>query len=168
MKKISFLILIATLALVSCTDNSAVNTAFLKYGHRKGVVSITVPGFVVRFAAKFADLEREERQLLSSIDKVKVLTVEDNYLNEDIDLHAEFYNSINKDGRYEELLSMKSDDEKVTIYGKMVDEDVIKEMVVLVGGDDNALIYLKGHFSTQMINKVIDDSDYHDFMSLNF
>ncbi|NQU88007.1 MAG: DUF4252 domain-containing protein [Mariniphaga sp.] len=169
MKKIALLLLIVTFAFVSCTDNFAVNTAFVKYGHKKGVTSITVPGFVVRLAAKIGDLEDEERELLRSIDKVKVLSVEDSYLNEEINLHAEFYQNMNKHGQYEELLNVQDDDESVTIFGKMgEDNETIKEMIVLVGGDDNALIYLKGRFKASMLDKHIDFSDPGDFLSFDF
>lgn len=169
MKKLSLLFLIITFAFVSCTDNSAVNTAFIKYGHKKGVTSITVPGFVVRLAARIGDLDDEERELLSSIDRVKVLSVEDRYLNEEINLHAEFYNNMNKDGRYEELLHVMNSDENVTVFGKMGDDgEVIREMIVLVGGDDNALIYLKGHFKASMLDKHINFSNPGDFLSFDF
>jgi hypothetical protein len=36
-------------------------------------------------------------------------------------------------------VEVRGNDEDVTIFGKM-DEDVIREMVILVGGDDNVLV----------------------------
>ncbi len=169
MKKIVFFILIVPLVLVSCTDNPAVNHAFAKYSCRKGVTSITVPGFVVRLAARIGDLEKEERELLQSIDKVKVLAVENPHLNKEINLHAEFYQNMNKDGRYEELMHVSDDSESITIFGRMTEEDVIKEMVILVGGNDNTLVYLKGHFRAGMLNKYIHIHDRPDhFLSFDF
>lgn len=164
-----FFILILPLAFISCTDNPAVNHAFVKYGHRKGVTSITVPGFVVRLAARIGDLEKEERELLRSIDKVKVLAVENPRANEDINLHAEFYHKMNKEGQYEELMHVRDDHESVTIFGKMTEADVIREMVILTGGDDNVLVYLKGHFRADMLNKYIHVHERSNhFLSFDF
>jgi hypothetical protein len=168
MKKTVLLILIVPFIFLSCTDNPAVNHAFVKYGHRQGVTSITVPGFVVRLAARIGDLEKDERELLRSIDKVKVLAVEDPHWNEDLDLHAEFYQTINKDHQYEELMHVKNDHESVTLFGKMTDAGVIREMVILTGGDDNVLVYLKGHFRADMLNKYIHKHEGDHFLSFDF
>ena len=168
MKKIFYILIIMALASVSCTDNSAVNMAFVKYGHKKGVTSITVPGFVVRFAAKVGDLNREERELLRSIDKVKVLAVEDHQLNIEIDLHGEFYQKMNRNGEYEELFNVRDKDENVTIYGKMDGDEEIRELIVLVGGDENALIYLKGRFNAEMLNKHVKFGYPDNLLSFDF
>jgi len=53
------------------------------------------------------------------------------------------------------------------IFGKM-NENVITEMVVLVGGDDNALIYVKGEIDPKMINDVVKISDKDRLFSFNF
>jgi len=169
MKKLLILLFAASLTLASCTDNPpGVNKAFLKYGHKGGITSVTVPGFVIRLAASFADIEDEEKELLRSIDKVKVLAVDDHYLNEEIDLHGEFYNSINRDGEFEELLAVRDASENVTIFGKMDDRDIIREMVILVGGDDNALVYIKGRLDPRLINEQIDCRGPDDFLSFDF
>jgi|WetSurMetagenome_2_1015567.scaffolds.fasta_scaffold112273_2 hypothetical protein len=154
MKATIFSIFVLSLLFVSCTENAGVNKAFLKYGSEDGVTSITVPGFVIRLAASLADMTDEERELLRSIDKVKVLAIEDHKLNKVIDLHQEFYSNINKKGEFEELLTIRDKGENVTVFGKMEGEDIIKEMVVLVGGDDNALVYLKGHIDPDLLNEI--------------
>lgn len=144
---------VAVLVMGSCTTNPEINKAFVKYSHRKGVTSISVPGWVIGLASSFADLSEEEKDLLDGIDKVKVLAVENDELNERINLHEEFYKGINRNGDFEELLTVRENNENVTIFGKM-DENVIREMVILVGGDDNALVYIKGEIAPEMINNV--------------
>jgi len=167
MKRIFLILIAAALFLVSCDDNPGVSKAFSKYGHERGVTSITVPGWVIGIAAKFGDLDEDERELLYSIDKVKVLSIEDNSLNSHINLHQEFYTKINVKHDFEELLTVNNQNENVTIFGKM-DGEVIREMVILVGGDDNALVYLKGEIKPELLDNKINLSNPDRLLSLDF
>jgi len=89
-------------------------------------------------------------------------------LNAEINLHEEFYSKIRENNNYEELLVVRDDHESVTIFGVM-DEKVIKEMLILVGGsDDNALVYIKGNISPDILNDQIDLSEPDRFLSLKF
>lgn len=47
-----------------------------------------------------------------------------------------------------------------------MDEDVIKEMVILVGGDDNAMIYVKGEIRPELLNDRIDLANPDKFLSM--
>jgi hypothetical protein len=60
-----------------------------------------------------------------------------------LNLHKEFSTKINRKNDYEEFLSVRDDTDDITIFCKM-DENVIKEMVILVGGDDNVDDLCKG------------------------
>lgn len=164
MKKVILFTVLSLFILVSCDTNPGVSEAFSKYSHEDGVTSITVPGWVIGIAANIADLSDEEQELLESIDKVKVLAIEDDELNARIDLHEEFNLKINQNKDYEELLTVRDDNESVTIFGKMT-EDVIREMVILIGGDENVLIYLKGEIKPEMINNVAGLSRSENLLS---
>jgi hypothetical protein len=118
-------------------------------------------------AANFGDIEKNERELLHAIDKVRVLVVEDEDLNARVNLHKEFCTKINRNNDYEELMSVKDENDNITIFAKM-DESVITEMVILVGGDDNAMIYVKGEIDPELLNDQIKISDKDKFLSLDF
>jgi len=166
--KYSSLILIAFfLILTSCDYNPGVSEAFTKYRFRDGVTTITVPGWVIGLAARYGDLNRDEREILESIDKVRVLAIENDDLNNRINLHEEFQSQINRRHDYEELLTVRDEKDNVTIYGKM-DENVIHEMVILVGGDDNVMIYLKGEIRPELLNDKINLSDPDKFLGMKF
>ncbi len=167
MKKIYFILIATLFVLSSCEYNPGVSEAFTKYRFKDGVTTITIPGWVIHLAASFGDLEENERDLLENIDKVRVLAIDNDDLNSRINLHAEFENQINRHNDFETLLTTKSDDEDVTIFAKM-DDNVIHEMVVLVGGDDNALIYIKGEIDPDLINKNINFSNPEKLFSLKF
>ncbi len=115
--RIIILLVVLGAFLTSCYDESGISDAFGKYRWREGVVAFTVPGFAIRIASRVADLEKEERELLHSIDKVKVLVIDENS-DSRINLHKEFYSHINTDGKYEELLVIRDHEQDVTIFGK--------------------------------------------------
>lgn len=167
MKTILLFLFVTLFLLSSCEYNPGVSEAFTKYRFKDGVTSITVPGWVIRVASKFVDDDDNVRELLGSIDKVRVLVVENEELNADINLHEEFSSKINRNGDFEELMTVTDDNENITIFGKM-DENVITEMVVLVGGEDNALIYMKGEIDPKLINDVIKTSDKDKLLSFKF
>lgn len=153
MKKLTFIFVAILFVFTSCSYESGVSEAYAKYRFNDGVTTITVPGWGLSLISAFADLDEDEKEILDCIDKVKVVAVEDNDLNARIDLHEEFYHKINKDGDYEELLMVRDKSETVTVFGKM-DKNTIKEMVILVGGDDNVLVYLKGEFKPEQFQAV--------------
>jgi hypothetical protein len=163
MKRLFLLPVLFLLLFTSC-DESGVSEAFTKYRFKDGVTTITVPGWLIHSAAMWGDLDRDERDLLRSIDKVKILTIENKELNARSNLHKEFYESVRKRGDLEELLVVRDGDEQVTIFGK-ADEESIEEMLILVGGDDNAIIYLKGRLKPELLANFMDENSQNGFLS---
>jgi hypothetical protein len=86
-------------------------------------------------------------------------------LNVRSNLHKEFYETVRKNGDLEELLVVRDGNEQVTIFGK-ANEDSIEEMLILVGGDDNAIIYLKGRLKPELIANFMDENSQNGFLSL--
>ena len=167
MKTILLISIVILFIFSSCEYNPGVSEAFTKYRFKDGVTTITIPGWVIGLAANFGDLEDDEQELLQSIDKVRILVVEDEDLNGKINLNNEFSSKINRNGDYEKLLTVHDENEDVTIFGKM-DEDVITEMVVLVGGDDNALIYVRGELDPKMLKENFQLSDKDKLLGMKF
>ncbi len=167
MKNLLLILTVATFLLVSCSDEPGVSSAFAKYSHEKGVTSITVPGWLIGIVARMNDMEKDERELLKSIDKVRVLSIEDEGLNKRINLHREFQAKINARHEYEELLTVNEENKNITIFGKM-EKDDIREMVILIGGDENLMVYVKGRISPELISRQVRKSDSTDFLSFKF
>jgi hypothetical protein len=164
MKTISLFLLATLILFSSCEYNPGVSEAFTKYRFKDGVTTITIPGWVIGMAANFGDIDKNERELLHSIDKVRVLVIEDEDLNARVNLHKEFSTKINRNNDYEEFLSVRDDTDDITIFCKM-DENVISEMVILVGGDDNAMIYVRGELDPELLKDEIKISDKDRFLS---
>ena len=167
MKTILFFLFATLFLFSSCEYKPGVSEAFTRYRFKDGVTTITIPGWVIGLAANFGDMEKGERELLHSIDKVRILVVEDDDLKGKINLHKEFSTKINPNNSYEELMTVRDKNEDVTIYGKM-DENVITEMVILVGGDDNAMIYVRGEINPELLNTQIKIHDKNRILSFKF
>ncbi|MCY1722363.1 DUF4252 domain-containing protein [Prolixibacteraceae bacterium Z1-6] len=167
MKILALLSVAILFVFTSCSYEPGVSEAFTKYRFKDGVTTVTVPGWVISLAAGIGDLDESEREILDCIDKVKVISIDNDDLNSRTNLHEEFYEQINRNKAYEELLVVREEDESVTVFGRM-DESVIKEMVILVGGEDNAMIYIKGEISPELINKNINFSHPDKLLSFDF
>lgn len=150
--------------LTSCEYDSGVSEAFTKYRFKEGVTSITVPGWVIGLASRMGDLEKEERELLRNIDKVRILTIDDNHLNARTNFHKEFYYAVSQNPELEELLVVRNDNEQLTIFGK-ASEKSIDELLILVGGNDNAMVYVKGRFRPEMISDLINKNSHNGLLS---
>jgi hypothetical protein len=164
MNKLLVLPVVVFLIFSSCEYDSGVSEAFTKYRFKEGVTSITIPGWVIGLASNLGDLQKEERELLRCIDKVRILTIEDNDLNARTNFHKEFYRSISQNPELEELLVVRDGDEQVTIFGK-ASEKSIDELLILVGGDDNVMIYVKGRLKPELVSDLINNKSHQGFMS---
>ena len=64
----------------------------------------------------------------------------------------------------EELLVVRDGEEQVTIFGK-TEGETIEEMLILIGGDDNAMIFLKGRLKPELISSLIEKNKADGFLS---
>ena len=153
MRHTFILAVIAVFTLVSCTTNRSVSNAFHKYGNEDGVVKVSVPGWVISLGASIADLSKEERRLIRSVDKVKVLTIEDPALNRRVNFYEEYYHEIRSKKGFEDLVMVREDNESIGILGRFK-EDKVKELIILIGGDENTIVYLKGDIHPDMLKEI--------------
>jgi hypothetical protein len=165
MRPIYIFSILALITLSACSTNRAVQAAFSKYRNTEGVTAITVPGWVISLGMRIADLPQEERKLIGQIDKVKVLTVEDPTLNQYIDFHQEYYQRILAQKGYEDLVLVRENQENVSILGRFRGE-TLRELIVLVGGNENTLVYLRGKFEPSALQELIDKTEKPEIRNL--
>ncbi|MGD9928978.1 MAG: DUF4252 domain-containing protein [Mangrovibacterium sp.] len=134
------------LLLFSCTRKTTIDAAFSKYNHQDGIVSMTIPGFLIRTATWGQSLEPEEERLLRQVDQVKILSVEDRKNYRDLNFYNELKPLIDQEN-YTELMAVKSAGDDIRILANMKKKDRINELLILTNGNDKALIYVKGNFS---------------------
>jgi len=151
MPRLLLLIFAISFALSSCETNPGVAAAFKKYRHEPNATAISIPGWLVRTAAGFIDLDSHEKALLRSVDRVKVLELDD----PSVDFSEEFLARIKSHRDYEPWFTVRSRDENIHILGRSKGNE-IRELIILVSGDENVLVYLKGHFDTAALQAYAD------------
>jgi hypothetical protein len=125
---------------------------YQKYRGEKGVVSLWIPGFVMKLAANIADLEPAEKAFLRSIRSIRLLTIDNNDLYPDVNFTREARITPGRNG-YEVMMQVTSDGEDVMILGRERNGK-LKDMLVLVGGDDNVMVHIRGRLNADMIGAV--------------
>ena len=127
---------------------------YQKYRGEEGVVSIWLPGIAMKLAASVADLDHEEAAFLRSIRSMRVLTIEDNELFPGVNFVREANIHSGRNG-YEVLVQVTSDGEDVLILGREK-QGKLKDMLILVGGEDNVMVHIRGRMHADMIGSLAE------------
>ncbi|MEN8118325.1 MAG: DUF4252 domain-containing protein [Bacteroidota bacterium] len=154
MKKL-LLILAIVLPMAVLAQKSPVDKLFDKYANQKGFTTVNISGKLLGFAAQLETGDEATSELLSGLSGIRVLTVEDDELNEKLD----FYNELEKEGffknnDFEVLMEVTEDDEVVRFLAKDAGNGKISDLLLVVGGDDNALISISGIIDPANIGKI--------------
>lgn len=141
----------------------ATEKLYQKYKGEEGIVSIWIPGIAMRLAASIADLEGDEEDFLRSIRSIRVLTIEDNSLYPDVNFTREANIKPGKNG-YQVLLQVNDGGEDIMILGREK-KGKLKDILILVGGEDNVMVHIKGRMNADMISSIaqiagLDQIDY--------
>ena len=158
MKKLVLALLITLVPAWVLAQNSAIDRVFEKYAGKDGFVTVQISKGLLRLAADI-DEDEETDQLLKSINGIKILAVEDEGLNAGLNFYAEVMASI-KTENYEELMTVNSGDADVVFLARKNGER-LSELILLVGGDDNALIYINGDILLKDVSKLSKSLGMH-------
>lgn len=150
MKKICTLLMVAAVAS-SAIFAQGIKTEMLyqKYKGEEGVISVWIPGFAMRLVSGLADLEADEEAFLNSIRSLRVLTIE----NKGLYPETNFVKEAGIEGAikgYEMLIEIHDGGEDITIMGREKNGK-LKDMLVLVGGEDNVMVHIKGRMNADII-----------------
>lgn len=164
MKKLIF-ILAVILPMAVFAQKSPVDKLFEKYANQKGFTTVNISGKLLSFASQVDDLNDdgnwgEASNIMAELKGVRILTVENEELNKKIDFYAE----LEKDGffknhDYEVLMEVTEDDEVVRFLAKDAGNGKISDLLLIVGGDDNALISIRGMIDPENIGKITKSLD---------
>lgn len=161
MRRITFILCILLIGATLSAQSIKTNNLYQKYRGQKGVVSLYLPGCVMKLAANIADLDNEEDELLRSIRSIRVLTIEDSERYPDVNFVREA-NIKSGQGGYEMLLEVHDGNEDVMIFAKQK-KGKLKNLLVVVGGDDNVLVHIKGRMNADMLGSISNIAGLDDF-----
>jgi hypothetical protein len=152
MKKIILAALISAFSLTLFAQPAGINSLYYNYKGEEGVVALRIPGFVMKLAGSIADLEGPEKELLRSLKSVTVLTIEENHLYPGVNFTEEV-DVTNMRGGYKLLLEVHDGDEDVLIAAREKNGK-IRDLIVVVGGDDNVFVHVKGRMESDLLENL--------------
>ena len=158
MKRIFFIVLAITFPAFLMAQNSAVDKLFKKYKGKDGITTVQISPelFQVVKAMDINDIE-DHNIPFDKIGSVKILTIEDDSQWKDVN----FYDEIKKDldvSNFAEVMTVDDGGETVRMWMK-ADNSVVSEFLLIVGGDDNVLIYITGNFNMNDLEGLAESFD---------
>jgi hypothetical protein len=146
MKRLFAVILAVAFPAFLMAQNSAVDKLFNKYKGKEGVTTVQISPELFQMVKAMEIEEIEEHDIpLDKITSVKILTIEDEEGYENVNFYNEIKNDLNVND-FKEVMTVDDGGETVRMWMK-VNENTLSEFLLIVGGDDNVLIYITGDFN---------------------
>ena len=159
MKKVVLFILIVAFPAFIMAQNSAVDKLFAKYQGKKGITTVSISPELFKMVNALGIEEIEDQDFpLDKVASVKILTIEDEEGYEDVNFYEEIKNDLNVDD-FEEVMTVNDGGEMVRMWMK-VDKNAVSEFLLIVGGDDNVLIYITGDFNMKDMEEIAEHMDH--------
>ncbi len=159
MKRVFLLVLAMAFSTFLMAQNSAVDKLFNKYKGEDGITTVQISPelFQVVKAMEIDDIENHDIPF-DKIGSVKILTIEDEDQWQDVN----FFDEIEKDldvSNFAEVMTVDDGGETVRMWMK-ADNAVVSEFLLIVGGDDNVLIYITGNFKMNDLEGLAESFDH--------
>lgn len=138
MKRLLFFSVLMITASVLNAQKS-IDALFEKYAGKDGFVTFTISGNLLKLACNNA--EENDNTVPAKITEIRILAQEDENLKVD-----NFYDRVIKDinlNEYEEFMRVKESDQDLRMLVRS-EGNKFREFLLIAGGEDNALIQIKG------------------------
>ena len=155
MKRILLTLVLLIPLLVMAQEDSPIDKLFSKYANKDGFTTVNISGKLLSFASKLDDSKSKETEMLAKLSGIRILSVENKELNKNLN----FFKELEADGffknhNYEVLMEVTEKDEVVRFYGRSGEKGKLSELLLVVGGDDNTLISIRGVIDPDDIGKI--------------
>lgn len=141
-------------------DSSPIDKLFNKYANKEGFSTVNISGKLLSFAAKFDESKSSEAAMLEKLSGIRILAVEDKELNKGLNFYKELEaDGFFKNNNYEALMEITEKDEVVRFYGRTGGKGKLSELLLVVGGNDNTLISIRGVIDMDDIGKITNSLD---------
>ncbi len=164
MKKILFSLIIAAAAMMVKAQDNLVNDVFNKYSGQKGYTTVNITGDFFKMMANASSDDKSMEQLSRSLTEVRILAQEDKNSGEPLNFNKLVYDKLDKSD-YKELMTVRQSDENVNMLVKETD-GLISEFLLIVSGDDNVLISIRGKIKLSELSKMANSFNMEGFDKL--
>lgn len=156
MKKLLFLGLFMAVSAMAFSQDDAISKYFEKYMDDEDFSVVYISGRMFGMFAEVEDDDHDAKRAMQGIKGLRILTTEKNAAS----LYKEALRKFNV-SEYEELMKVRSGKENVNFFIRE-EGDVVKELLLLVGGDDGSdfvLLSFVGDINLKEISKLSDSMD---------
>jgi len=161
MKKL-LLLIVLTGTLTVVYGQKSIDALFDKYSGRNGFVTVTISVDLLKLISCFDD-DKYDSSLPASVTEIRILAQED----DDLEV-VNFYDLAMKGlnlNRYEEFMRVKESDQDLRMLVR-AEGRKFKEFLLIAGGEDNALIQIKGNMTFKEAKKFSGDVKKNNGMNL--
>jgi hypothetical protein len=151
-KLVLFTVLAISAAIVS--GQKSVDGLFEKYAGKDGFTTVTISGNLFKLASCLGD-NHDENPIPANITEIRILAQDDKNIKTD-----NFYDMVIKDiiiNDYEEFMRVKKTGQDLRMLVRS-EGDKFKEFLLIAGGEENALIQIKGNMTLKEAKKFSDDA----------
>lgn len=156
MKKFAIIIVALIWVNFAHAQDDAITTLFNKYVDDDKFTSIYVSPKMFQMFAKMDvnNMDAESKQAIQSLKSLRILVADTN----GVALYNEAINKL-KTTDYELLMSVKDGDENIRFWVKEnpQNKNLVKELLMLVGGDDFVLLSFSGDIDLNKMSKLSDN-----------
>lgn len=164
MKRLILFLFVLSIASVVTAQNDAIEKYFSKYidDERFTVVYISPKMFSMVAKMDIEDMDPEVKDIISDLEGLRILTTEFNTNS----LYNEAMKTIDMN-EYELLMKVRDGEENVHFLVKEGENDEIRELLLLVGGNDQfVLLSFVGNIDLSKISKLANSMDIDGFEHL--
>lgn len=152
MKKLS-LFIVLTITFTMAYGQKSIDDLFDRYAGKDGFTTVTLNGGLLKLSRLLGENDAENDFPLN-ITEIRVLTQEDKTINV-----GNFYSQVIGDidlNKYDEFMSVKQSDQDLRMLVRS-EGNRFKEFLLIAGGEDNAVIQIKGNMTYEEAKKFSDD-----------
>lgn len=153
MKKIASIIPFLLVPLILTAQNKPIDKLFKKYYGKEGFTTVLVTEDMFKVIANMEESKGEIEGSLGKIKRVRVIAQEDEAEVEAVNFMDELKGVEFDD--YKELVVVKEADQEVLVLAKEEDGR-LRELLVLVGGEENVLVCVEGDFTMKDLEALSD------------
>lgn len=142
------------LSLTVVSGQKSIDKLFEKYAGKDGFTTVTINGNLLKLAACLDDDHDNDSALPASITEIRILAQEDHNMKVD-----NFYDMVIKDidlSDYEEFMRVKESDQDLRMLVR-AEGNKFREFLLIAGGEDNALIQIKGSMNFKEARRFSND-----------
>lgn len=151
MKRMLLLIAAVTIAAAVSGQRTSLDDFFSKYSNRDGYTSVEINGSLLNFLGDSGDADRAGNPV-RKITSIRVVVREKDKFPAGEGLLTEIRGIIRR-GRYDELMTVRDDGADLRFMARM-DDEMIKELLLVIDGEDQAVVQIKGNLTRDEAEKL--------------